>query len=352
MPLTNPFEINPRDYKYGDKGDHVRALQEALVFAGYEITVDGDFGKETKGAIEQFESDHAYNNTLSFAVDIRTLTMLFNQVCIDPGPTPPPPDPEPEPPEPPPSIDVPKGKGMFVRSLTGTGTVDNMKQYIIDRGIKWVCVQRLWQHDDPSDDKYLNGSSWEDYKRAWEETGCDLWIWGWPLPERQDEFVSEMSETCSKWGALGIVIDVEGKWYDHHAEATELIDKMMALGVPVGVTSYGAPWYHTRFPFEEFNKADFGVPQIYDSENSMPEDYPSRSIEEWTKFGYTHLVPASSAYKTPALMEDLLSRTPVPDDSLIWWDWYNANLDQSGGRWDVIGAYEIPVNARRRIRET
>jgi hypothetical protein len=42
----------------------------------------------------------------------------------------------------------------------------------------------------------------------------------------------------------------------------------------------------------------------------------------------------------------------VPDDSLIWWDWYNANLDQSGGRWDVIGAYEIPVNARRRIRET
>jgi len=344
MALTNPFEINPRDYKYGMKGDHIVSLQEALVFAGYDVgTIDGDFGNKTKQAVDQFEIDHAYNNTLSFAVDIRSLTMLFNQVCIDTGPTPPPVEPpiEPPPVEPPTNIDVPKGKGLFIRSLTGTGSVDNMKQYIIDKDIKWICVQRLWQYEDPDDDKLLNGNSWEDYKRAWEETGCDLWIWGWPIPTRIDDYVDEMSTTQSKWGAIGIIMDCESPWYDHATDATILIDKMMALGVPVGMTSYGAPWFHNRFPFAEFNKADFGVPQIYDSENSMPEDYPERSVDTWIELGYTHVVPASAAYKTPAQMQSLLDRTPTPDDCIMWWDWYNANLDQSQGRWDVIAAYNF-----------
>lgn len=334
MPLTNPYEINPRDYKYGSRGDFVRALQEALVYAGYELTVDGVFGDETRHAVEQFEIDHAYNNTLSFAVDVRTLTMLFNQICIDTGPTPPVQ-------KPPTSIDVPQGKGMFIRSLTGTGSVENMKQTIIANDLKWVCIQRLWQYEDPAQDKLLNGSSWDSYKVALEETGCDVWIWGWPIPERIDDFVKEMSDTCSKWGALGIVLDVESPWYDEPTKATELMTKMRALGVPVGVTSYGAPWFHTRFPFKEFSSADFGIPQIYDSENTMPADYPTRSVEEWTKFGYSHVIPASSAYKSASQMQDLLDRTPVPDGGLLWWDWYNANLDTTGGRWGVIMGYSI-----------
>ena len=346
MALTNPFEINPQNYKYGMKGDQIVSLQEALVFAGYDVgTIDGVFGQKTKDACEQFEIDHAYNNTLSFAVDIRTLTMLFNQVCIDTGPTPPPPEPPVEPPieppvEPPTNIDVPKGKGMFVRSLTGTGTVENMKQYIQANGIDWICVQRMWQHDDHTN--YLNGDSWSDYKEAGEEAGCDLWIWGWPIPEGIDDYVQEMSDTASSWGAIGIIIDAEGPWYNEGAAATDLIDKMMAIGLPIGLTSYGAPWYHSTFPFEEFSKANFGVPQIYDSENSMPDDYPTRSVQEWNGLGYAHVVPASSAYKSPAGMEDLLSRTPTPDDSIMWWDWFNANLDQ--GRWTVIGEYEIQTS--------
>jgi len=348
MPLTNPFEINPRDYKYGMKGDHIVSLQEALVFAGYDVgAIDGDFGQKTKDACDQFEIDHAYNNTLSFAVDIRTLTMLFNQVCIDLGPTPPdlepPVDPPVDPPvEPPPNIDVPKGKGMFVRSLTGTGSVENMKKYITERGISWICVQRLWQYENPNDDKYLNGTSWKDYKAAWEETGCDLWIWGWPVPGRIDDYVEEMSRTAAQWGAIGIIIDAEGPWYNHPNEATDLIDKMMAIGLPIGLTSYGAPWYHSTFPFAEFSKASFGVPQIYDSENSLPEDYPTRSVATWKELGYAHVVPASSAYKSPAGMADLLARTPTPDDAIMWWDWYNANLDQ--GRWTVIGDYTIQTS--------
>ena len=94
---TNPFTIDPRDYKYGARGDQIVALQEALVFAGYEVSADGIFGDETRRALERFEIDHSYNDTLSLAVDQRTLTMLFNQVGVDFGPTPPT-EPEPTPP--------------------------------------------------------------------------------------------------------------------------------------------------------------------------------------------------------------------------------------------------------------
>lgn len=340
---TNPFTIDPRNYKYGARGDHIKSLQEALIFAGYEVSVDGIFGNETKSAIERFEIDHSYNDTLSFATDQRTLTMLFNQVCVDVGPTPPPTEPPTEPePEPPKQNDWPAGKGMFVRSLTGTGTVENMKQYITERGIQWVCVQRLWQYDDPNDDVYYNGSSWVEYSRAWEETDCELWIWGWPVPNRESEFVEVMANTQRDWKARGIIMDCEVPWYGEGDRASILSDMMLEIGCPIGLTSYGAPWYHTNFPLESFSNVDFGIPQIYDSQNSMPENYPTQSVEEWRRAGYERVIPASSAYKTPAEMEDLLSRTPTPETAIIWWDWYNANL--AAGRWDVIGQYQFDVS--------
>lgn len=325
---TNPFAIDPRDYKYGMKGAHIVSLQESLVFAGYELIIDGDFGAETKQAIEQFEADYARDGTMSFAVDIRSLTMLFNQVHVEPGPTPPPP----------PVSRSPEGKGMFIRSLVGTGSVENMKAYIIERGIRWIAVQRIWQYPDES--KLYNADQWAAYKEAWEETGCDLWIWGWAIPGKTDEYLEVISTTAAEWGAVGIIIDAEAPWYGEEEEATILIDKMAATGLPIGITSYGAPWFHTSFPFAEFSKAAFGVPQIYDSDNSMPDDYPTRSVDTWLGLGYVHVVPASSAYgKTGAQMTDLLSRTPTPDDAITWWDWYNANA--APGRWDAIGEYVV-----------
>jgi hypothetical protein len=336
MSSTNPFAIDPTDYKYGMVGDHVKDLQESLVYAGYEVAVDGVFGKETQSAVTQFEADHAYHDTLSFTVDIRTLTMLFNRQCIDPTPEPPP---EPQ--------RCPEGKGMFIRTLKGTGTPEELKAHIIQDNLKWVCVQRLWQYPNPSDDKYYNKTDFEAYRDAWESTGCKLWVWGWAIPLRSSDFISTMLETVSDWSAVGVIVDAEAPWYDQGGgEADSLMTSIQSV-CPVGLTSYGAPWYHKTFPFEEFAKSsDFGVPQIYDSNNSMPEDYPTSAVKAWKDLGYKDIVPASSAYKTPEQMQDLLDRTPIPNGALVWWDWYNANQDKSGGRWDVIQKKEIAGDTR------
>jgi len=42
-------------YQMGDKGSEVRALQQALVRAGYPLTVDGDYGTETFRAVSAFQ---------------------------------------------------------------------------------------------------------------------------------------------------------------------------------------------------------------------------------------------------------------------------------------------------------
>jgi hypothetical protein len=42
--------------KHGSKGEDVRRLQQLLVLEGYNISVDGHFGKNTKKAVEQYQA--------------------------------------------------------------------------------------------------------------------------------------------------------------------------------------------------------------------------------------------------------------------------------------------------------
>ncbi|QIG70546.1 endolysin [Rhizobium phage RHph_N38] len=47
--------------RLGSKGAGVRDLQAILRSAGYNVTVDGDFGQSTKKALTQFQQDHGLN---------------------------------------------------------------------------------------------------------------------------------------------------------------------------------------------------------------------------------------------------------------------------------------------------
>lgn len=55
---VEPKEPIVMDVKIGDEGSEVKALQKQLVALGYEITVDGMFGKVTETAVKDFQSKH------------------------------------------------------------------------------------------------------------------------------------------------------------------------------------------------------------------------------------------------------------------------------------------------------
>lgn len=58
-PITGGQEENKYEFtrtlRRGDKGDDVEALQKLLDEAGYEVTVDGDFGRSTQEAVRAFQ---------------------------------------------------------------------------------------------------------------------------------------------------------------------------------------------------------------------------------------------------------------------------------------------------------
>lgn len=240
---------------------------------------------------------------------------------------------------------LPSGKGMFIRSLSHTGrSAQEAVGWALDHGLDWVVIQRITQFED-KDSTFLNGTKLESYSKAFREAGIQVWVWGWPTPSKIDEFVRVMYEAVDTAQATGMVLDPEAPWIGTKGPALDLMSLLLEeagkRGTLVGMTSYGAPWSFETFPWEEFRSAHFGMPQVYDSKNNLPEDYPEQSLQAWKDLGYSILLPISAAYnKTPEQMEDLLERTPTPVGALSWWDWFNAN--QAPERWDVISAFEIP----------
>jgi len=133
------YTRDPRDYKYGTTSENVRELQEKLIDAGHDIKADGVFGEKTRKAILTFEQDLTLSNSTSFCVDRVTMEYLFNGGVLTP----------PKPPEP--SIGVPKGKGMFVRSWKHCESPEALRERVRSAGLGWVCILRLWQHEDEDD---------------------------------------------------------------------------------------------------------------------------------------------------------------------------------------------------------
>ena len=53
--IANPYTEPTRTLKKGCTGQDVKWLQYELVEAGYKLTIDGDFGKNTNSALLKFQ---------------------------------------------------------------------------------------------------------------------------------------------------------------------------------------------------------------------------------------------------------------------------------------------------------
>lgn len=66
----------PGTVQRGAAGSVVRQVQTQLLYRGYSITVDGDFGPATQGAVEAFQHAHALQ--VDGVVGVHTWTALFD----------------------------------------------------------------------------------------------------------------------------------------------------------------------------------------------------------------------------------------------------------------------------------
>lgn len=242
----------------------------------------------------------------------------------------------------------PRGKGMFIRALAHTGTPQRAVAQAKKVGLRWVAIQRCWQYTDRPTQR-LNGASLARYASAFQAAGIDVWLWGFPVPGKHEEFNGLLLDSAREVRARGVIVDAEKPFRAARTRSAAtklmsiLLDAAHADNLAVGFTSYGAPDHHPKFPWKSFAGADFGIPQIYEATGQAPfsPDYPRRAVERWRALGFRAIVPASAAYHHSLDgMRDLLRRTPVPDEALVWWDWYNCS--RATGRWSIVQSYSVP----------
>lgn len=236
----------------------------------------------------------------------------------------------------------PRGKGVFVRMIEGAGGVEHIVARARWAGLSWVCAQVYWKgtYSDPDHGTNLNAEHLHDLQAALKPHGIVLWLWGWPVPDRLDEFANVIESGTAGLPYAGLILDVEGnEWFDQHIAALVLMDAMPDVigGRPLGVTSYGYPPNFQTMPWGALNHADFGVPQVYHGHDVYGPDYQAAAMGEWDALGFDTLAPALAAYDlTAAEMTEIYARTPKPDDAVIWWDFYN--LEQNPELWWAVKA--------------
>lgn len=244
----------------------------------------------------------------------------------------------------------PTGKGVFVQTVgkaTRAGTPEALAEFCSDLGMDWVMLLCIWQHDD-RDRIY---SQVPEAAEALRGKGIDVWLWGWPHPDRIDDFVDHMTTMESDTKAEGIVLNVEKPFWGKRwgkpkfsKQAESLMIRLRAqLGddSPIGLSSYGAQFFFRKtFPWSVFAKyCDFGMPQIYDSKHKQGADYAERCFKAWSEF-FDVVLPTWGASKahTGQQMEDMISRTPLAP-ACSWWDL--NHLRYSGKRQAVVRDHEI-----------
>lgn len=239
---------------------------------------------------------------------------------------------------------LPRGKGMFIRSLLHTGTPEQMIQQMNQAGLDWVCILYVWQNADKDTTVYNKLDRLSLYSDALHKAGKTVWVWGWPTPGKEPEFVQHMMEAVDVAKASGLMVNAEKPYLGQPEAATTLMTALRPecrkRDVLVGLSSYGAAHMVRRLPWAEFAAlSDFGSPQMYDPNNDQGTQWPQACWDTWKKHGFKHLIASSGCFnKTEAQMDTLLRNTPTEHGTLLWWDWVNADQDNL---WGPVTRYDF-----------
>ena len=257
---------------------------------------------------------------------------------------------------------VPRGRGVIVMGQPASLTTESIVARFRDHGVSWVAFSTFNRRTEPSIARLRPLAQ---ALRAWDD---DFQIYVWELissPSTSAEYARRLIDVAAGIGATGVIGDPEGPaWHGEEERMRGLVTALRAgteeHRLSVGMTSIGV--LSDRFPMEEFRTADFVMPQVYDRCDHLHGDlvrpggvrpnYAEDAVALWQRRTGRPVIPLSGAHhrpitvcvpdgdasdrarsKTAAEMRNLLSRTPIPNGAIGWWQWLNL---ESGRRWNVV----------------
>lgn len=257
----------------------------------------------------------------------------------------------------------PRGKGVFIDNLVKEAdTPDHLIERLKYLGIKWIAIEIAWygSASDPPDGKRsgppntwgpggkthnLEDGSLAAFTPALVAAGIQVWVWGFPSPDRIGAFVQNVKDAYSAAPQVsGVIIDPEKPFYrpQYGTELEDLVSRLQDLGRPVGATTYGAPYYHTSFPYEALGGVDFGMPQLY----SEIEGYPAKADAAWRELGISPIIPlnGASSVHTPDGVAAQAAASVTKDGAIGWWNYRHlllASDSKRAGRVEAVRAVSV-----------
>jgi len=246
------------------------------------------------------------------------------------------------------------GKGMFIWKLQDVedGDPDAIAEAAVEAGLSFVVIKvadgiQYYRHitDDGRD---LLPSTID----ALHIKGIQVWGWHYIYGVDPKEEALVGSYRVQDLGLDGYVIDAEVEFRQSGKEiaASTFMDTLLDTlpDVPVGLSSYRFPSYHTLFPFEAFlEKIDYMMPQLFWVQASNPEEQLLRSISEFTQLApNVPLLPIGPAHVESGWQpkpNEILVFMKVAQESGVpavsFWEWGTAR-ENLPDVWSIIRDFD------------
>jgi len=245
------------------------------------------------------------------------------------------------------------GCGVYLRRRTKRwGTPAAFAKRLADRGIRFVAFGASW-HDSSRRGVMTPTETLKRYAEACVAAGLGVGLWGYPHKAHEDLFVEQLLELMHALddvdGPDFVQVDPERhyRWprskraeADDRAEAfAKAIRHVMSPETFLGMTSYGSAAAAAACGAYGWARVcDWGSPQLY----TRTEKQMLGHLDDWAKFGFTHLLPSFGLYRwhakdqghrvdednrvakarTPLELHEHLAglvTSPVPFDAAIGW---------------------------------
>ena len=242
------------------------------------------------------------------------------------------------------SRDAFREKGVFVTSLMKPGDVEKMR----DAGIEWAALQVIWQVRSRRRAPRRTPTQCTVEARALLEAGIRTVLWGWPVPNRVEEFAQTMNRAADACGAEAIIInaelsDSEGPMWRHRDEdaADRMVEALRGSDLPLALVSHG--YASPALPWKALAKCDVGMPEAYDRTRKYPvkagKTFVQRCMDAYARH-YDHVIPCLGLTQTPARTMRLLHGDlgDYEREGCVWWAWTGARNNRDKRR--VLGEIE------------
>lgn len=244
-----------------------------------------------------------------------------------------------------------EGKGLYMWKIHNCegGSVSAIVQRARDAGLSHVLI------------KIADGSKAYnvDLAEALIEAlkGAGIAAWGWQFVYGNEPF-GEADIAVHRVKTLnldGFVVNAEVDYKGKHAAATAYMDSLRTRipGVPVALSSFRFPRYHTTLPWTEFlSQCDYNMPQVYWLQASNPAQQTDNCIAQFQNvYPIRPIIVTGSAYEewgwrptTGQIQEFLSHAREIGIPAANFWSWDYAGSAAGRDLWDTIARFDWPVS--------